>query len=78
MCAEVGVSRSDVKVKCQGHLTITLFQGGIKAVIWTDTFQIMVITGGLLTLLIKGVLEVGSVDLVIERVKEGQRMPYFK
>lgn len=60
-------------------LVCTLYTsiGGIKAVIWTDTFQIIVITGGLLTLLIKGVLEVGSVDLVIERVKEGQRMPYF-
>ena len=54
------------------------FQGGIKAVVWTDAFQVVIITVGMLTLLIKGLLEVGSVDLVIQKVKDGGRMPYFE
>ena len=46
--------------------------------VWTDAFQVVIITVGMLTLLIKGLLEVGSVDLVIQRVKDGGRMPYFE
>ena len=57
---------------------LLLFQGGIKAVVWTDAFQILIITVGMVALLIKGVLEVGSIDLVIQRVKDGGRMPYFE
>ena len=45
---------------------------------WTDAFQILIITAGMVALLIKGVLEVGSVELVIQRVKDGGRMPYFE
>ena len=37
-----------------------------------------IITVGMVALLIKGVLEVGSIDLVIQRVKDGGRMPYFE
>ena len=45
---------------------------------WTDAFQIVIITAGLLTLLIKGVQEVGSIEIVLQRVKDGGRMPYFE
>ena len=37
-----------------------------------------IITIRMVALLIKGVLEVGSIDLVIQRVKDGGRMPYFE
>ena len=37
-----------------------------------------IITVGMVALLIKGVLEVGSIDLDIQRVKDGGRMPYFE
>ena len=37
-----------------------------------------IITIRMVALLIKGVLEVGSIDLVIHRIKDGGRMPYFE
>ena len=65
-------------IKGLHSLWLLLFQGGIKAVVWTDAFQILIITVGMVALLIKGVLEVGSIDLVIQRVKDGGRMPFFE
>ncbi|XP_012934878.1 sodium-dependent multivitamin transporter [Aplysia californica] len=47
--------------------------GGIKAVIWTDVFQTVIITGGLLALLGRGTVEAGGVSQVIEKVVNGSR-----
>lgn len=50
-----------------------VFQGGIKAVIWTDAFQFMILFGGIIVVIVGGVLEVGSLERVWEvAVKHGR------
>ncbi|XP_041375535.1 sodium-coupled monocarboxylate transporter 1-like [Gigantopelta aegis] len=51
--------------------------GGIKAVIWTDAFQMGIITAGMLTLIIQGAITVGGWDVVMERTNKGGRLPDF-
>ena len=72
------LNKNSPMIKGLYSMWLFLFQGGIKAVVWTDAFQILIITVGMVALLIKGVLEVGSIELVIQRVKDGGRMPYFE
>ncbi|KAK7505271.1 hypothetical protein BaRGS_00003433 [Batillaria attramentaria] len=54
--------------------TIYTAIGGLKAVIWTDTFQMVIVLGGLLAIIIKGTLEAGGVNAVLE---PGGRQPRF-
>ena len=77
-CGNTDIVDQGLNIVPMGKMWYLLFQGGIKAVVWTDAFQVVIITVGMLTLLIKGVIEVGSVDTVMQRVREGGRMPYFE
>lgn len=47
--------------------------GGIKAVIWTDVVQIVIMYGVLLMTIIKGTANVGGLGVVIERNLQGER-----
>ncbi|XP_052783067.1 sodium-coupled monocarboxylate transporter 2-like [Mya arenaria] len=44
--------------------TIYTSIGGIKAVIWTDVFQFVIMTTGILAVIIKGIIEVGGIAQV--------------
>ncbi|CAK9303856.1 unnamed protein product [Gordionus sp. m RMFG-2023] len=48
--------------------------GGIKAVMWTDAFQIIVMVLGLIIVVIRGVYVVGGVKTIWERSYEGARL----
>ncbi|KAL7036977.1 hypothetical protein ACKWTF_009024 [Chironomus riparius] len=54
--------------------------GGIKAVVWTDVIQIMIMYGTLILINIKGTYEAGGLAVVIERNIESGRlsMPDFR
>jgi Na+/proline symporter len=41
--------------------------GGIKAVVWTDVIQIILMYGTLALIVIKGTMSVGGLSVVIER-----------
>lgn len=41
--------------------------GGIKAVIWTDVIQIVIMFGVMILIIIKGTMNVGGLGVVIER-----------
>ncbi|XP_052790435.1 sodium-coupled monocarboxylate transporter 1-like isoform X2 [Mya arenaria] len=56
--------------------TVYTFLGGMKAVIWTDVFQCVVIVAGLLTICIQGAIKVGGMDRVWEVNEEWKRI-YF-
>lgn len=43
------------------------FLGGIKAVIWTDVFQILIMFGVVILIVIKGTLDVGGLGVLLER-----------
>ncbi|XP_066216648.1 sodium-coupled monocarboxylate transporter 2 [Saccopteryx leptura] len=51
--------------------------GGLKAVVWTDAFQMVVMVVGFLTVLIQGSAEVGGFHKVLERSSNGSRLNIF-
>jgi len=56
---------------------LLLKQGGMKAVVWTDTIQIFLMMASVLSLVIKGVIDVG-IDNVWERNINTSRIEFFK
>jgi len=49
------------------------FQGGMKAVVWVDTFQSFVMLAGMLAVLIRTILIVGGVGNLHEILDRGSR-----
>lgn len=54
--------------------TIYTSLGGIKAVMWTDSMQMLVITLALLVAIIKGTIDVGGLTTVLETSTHGGRL----
>jgi Na+/proline symporter len=55
-----------------------VFQGGIKAVIWTDFLQGVVMVVASLVVIILGLIHVGGFMPVWEKSNEGQRIKIFE
>nr|XP_054759803.1 sodium-coupled monocarboxylate transporter 2-like [Lytechinus pictus] len=51
--------------------------GGIKAVLWTDAFQTLVMAGGIVAIIIAGSMEVGGFNKVWAIADEGERINFF-
>ncbi|XP_003224296.2 sodium-coupled monocarboxylate transporter 2 [Anolis carolinensis] len=51
--------------------------GGLKAVVWTDAFQLVVMLIGFLTVLIQGTLENGGLTNIWETADNGSRLNVF-
>ena len=64
------------------NLLITIknncLQGGIKAVMWTDTFQTIVMFGSFLAVIIKGNNDIGGAKKVFDVNYQGGRIELFK
>ena len=56
----------------------TCHQGGMKAVMWTDTFQIVIMFASLLAILIKGSLDHGGFINIWHNMEETGRVQFFK
>lgn len=54
------------------------FQGGLKAVLWTDVFQSMLMFCALLSVIIKGSMEVGGFGEMLSIAEKGGRLNFFK
>ncbi|XP_055606677.1 sodium-coupled monocarboxylate transporter 1-like [Uranotaenia lowii] len=48
--------------------------GGLKAVVWTDVVQTVMMFGAMLLIIIKGTLDVGGLDVVIDRAMASGRI----
>lgn len=59
-------------------LIFILFQGGIKAVVWTDVVQGTVMLGSTILSVIYGVAAVGGLGKVFERSDQGGRLNLFE
>nr|KAG5707446.1 hypothetical protein BaRGS_011950 [Batillaria attramentaria] len=59
-----------------GNRKLPLVPGGIKAVVWTDAFQVLVIFTGFLALMIKGADDAGGWGVVFHRAREGARFTW--
>ncbi|XDA84487.1 hypothetical protein R6Z07F_014297 [Ovis aries] len=51
--------------------------GGLKAVVWTDAFQMVVMIVGFLTVLIQGSIHAGGLHSVLEKAENGSRLNIF-
>ncbi|PAA57884.1 hypothetical protein BOX15_Mlig000375g2 [Macrostomum lignano] len=51
--------------------------GGIKAVVWTDVFQIVMMLTGLVATLIRGIMVVGGFAAMWEKADQGRRIEFF-
>ena len=59
------------------HFTSTdYFQGGMKAVVWTDFFQMLIIISGIITLAVNGCIKAGGFYNVMEKASEGGRLNF--
>lgn len=54
--------------------SIKILQGGVKAVVWTDLIQIILMYGTLLLIMIKGTFDVGGLSVVWDRNMVGGRI----
>lgn len=55
---------------------MTLFQGGLKAVVWTDVIQTIIMFGAMILVIVKGSYIVGGFSEVIRRNWESDRIEY--
>ncbi|XP_064191791.1 sodium-coupled monocarboxylate transporter 2 isoform X2 [Anguilla rostrata] len=53
------------------------YEGGLKAVVWTDAFQMVVMVVGFLTVLIQGSSRAGGVEKVWQTALKGSRLDIF-
>lgn len=53
-------------------------QGGLKAVVWTDTLQTIIMFGAMLVIIYKGVLDAGGFSEVWSIAEAGGRIEFFK
>lgn len=60
---------------CSNDVTFYVFlQGGMKAVIWTDVFQGVVMLVGMIAIIIVGTVKVGSLGKVFDVAYKGHRL----
>ncbi|KAH9515509.1 hypothetical protein Btru_011200 [Bulinus truncatus] len=72
-----GLSR-EISILAMGAIcTFYTSIGGIRAVVWTDAFQLIVVWVGLMTVMFKGAEDAGGWTRVWEVSKEGSRLPKF-
>lgn len=50
----------------------------MKAVVWTDSFQMLVMFAGMLALLISGSLKLGGLDVAWDIANKNQRILFFE
>uniref|UniRef100_A0A1I8JGQ3 Fibrinogen C-terminal domain-containing protein n=2 Tax=Macrostomum lignano TaxID=282301 RepID=A0A1I8JGQ3_9PLAT len=51
-------------VRLMGNFLLLINNGGLKAVIWTDVFQSVVMTAGILAIIIRGLIDLGGIGNV--------------
>ncbi|XP_066266083.1 sodium-coupled monocarboxylate transporter 1-like isoform X1 [Branchiostoma lanceolatum] len=69
----VWVAVMSLGVVCTFYTTV----GGMKAVMWTDTFQVCVMLAGFLAVIIQGSINEGGFAAIWRRAEEGQRVEFF-
>ena len=54
------------------------FQGGFKAVVWTDIIQICVMVGSGVAVVLMGTNKLGGFETVMKRAQDGGRVNIFE
>lgn len=69
----VWMSVVTIGVVCTFYTTI----GGMKAVMWTDAFQILMMFIGLVAIMVRGSVDHGGFGNILKYLYEGQRVEFF-
>ena len=59
-------------------LVILYLQGGLKAVLWTDVFQVSIMLAGLLAVIIEGSMRLGGLREAWSIADERDRIDFWK
>ncbi|KFM78821.1 putative sodium-dependent multivitamin transporter, partial [Stegodyphus mimosarum] len=68
------ISVISIGIVCTFYCTV----GGIKAVLWTDLFQSLLMFSAIFAVIAKGTIDVGGFSKVWEIAKRGERIQFFK
>ncbi|CAF1060218.1 unnamed protein product [Rotaria sp. Silwood1] len=68
--------RFDRSVRMCASFAFSFSMGGMKAVIWTDVLQAVVILVGLLATIIQGFIAVGGIELTFSKASKGGRIQF--
>ena len=58
--------------------TVILLQGGLKAVIWTDVLQMVIMLIGFVAVIARGAVLQGGLGKIWEDARDGGRLDAFK
>ncbi|XP_076803007.1 sodium-coupled monocarboxylate transporter 1-like [Clavelina lepadiformis] len=61
-----------------GIVTYSLLEGGLKAVIWTDAFQAIIMLIGFISIIIRGSVVMGGFENIWRACEEGGRIEFLK
>ena len=50
----------------------------MKAVVWTDTLQSIIMVLGVVAVIVKGCIDVGGIEEVLKRATEGSRLEFLE
>ena len=65
----------NILLSSQYHI-LTFLQGGLRAVVWTDTFQTFIVIAGLIAITVLGAKDLGGIEKVWKIADKGGRI-YF-
>ncbi|KAL1437895.1 hypothetical protein MTO96_048582 [Rhipicephalus appendiculatus] len=61
------------------HLQLTsAYEGGMKAVVWTDVFQIALMFGSMIVVVLRGTIDLGGLGYVFDKAQEGGTSGIFQ
>lgn len=60
------------------QVVVLHLQGGLKAVVWTDTLQQIIMMGSSIIVIGLGIIAVGGFDVMWQRSLDGDRIEFFK
>ena len=58
--------------------SISIVKGGLKAVVWTDVFQMTVAFIGFIAIIIKGSVDLGGFSEIWRINEQGKRIEFWK
>lgn len=50
----------------------------MKAVVWTDFFQSLMMYASIIVIVVKGAFDLGGIDVVWQKSLDGQRIEFFR
>lgn len=78
LSAVTGLSKWTSIISVGAVCTLYCTTGGIKAVVWTDLLQSLLMFAAVICVAIRGTILVGGFDVVMERAKAGNRLQFWK